>query len=472
MTGTVVAAILVPMGVGALLFIARRIGGWVRGGLTLATVLAACGSVGLLWVQSGGVSHGLAYFGIIKVDPAPLLLVDPVGLVLAALFCFVWLLVTVYSLQYLKDYPFQNDYYGFFLIMLGAVIGLCFSQNLVMTYLFWEMAGVATWRLVAFFRGEREVAVAQKTLLINFVGSVLMLVGFALVFVEQGTVTLSDLAGGRLSTPSALLVLAGIVTKSASLPFYIWLPDAHTVAPSPMSALLSGIVAKIGLVVYLRFFVQAGLELPYWLPYLVAGIGVGGSLIAAGCAMRENDYKRLLALSTVSQLGYIFIGFALAGGYGATAGLVYLVAHCIAKAGLFMAMGAVEQATHKRDLRQLGGLLRVMPVTGVAVAVLALSVIGLPPFLGFFGKFYVVLAAVRENLLVAIGALVAAVMTAFYMLRLYRMFVGEPREPVAVPRQGAMVAMVAVAAVVTLGLGLAFAHLSGYLGQWLSASGL
>jgi formate hydrogenlyase subunit 3/multisubunit Na+/H+ antiporter MnhD subunit len=463
MNGLVAAAILVPIVLGVLLLILRRLNPWTRNLIAVFGSAATLGLAIVLWVTAGTGSHEVWFLTVLGDAPVPLLVVDGIGLLLAVLFSFVWLLVTIFSLGYLKGHPFQDDYYGFLLVMLGSVVGFCLSQNLLTIYVFWEVAGIATWRLVAFYRNDREIRAATKTLFMTFTGSVLMLVGFAGIFVEHQTLNVSSLAGTDISLWASLLILVGMITKSASLPFYIWLPDAHTVAPSPMSALLSGIIAKIGLIAYLRIFILSQVGLPDWWPLLIGGLGVAGALVAGGCALRESDYKRLLAYSTVSQLGYVFIGFAFAAHLGAAAGVIYLVAHCLAKAGLFLSMGIVERATHKRRIDELGGLARSMPVTAVSVAVLMLSIIGLPPFLGFFGKFYVVLAAVRGNMVIAVGGVIAAVVTVFYMLRMYRMFVGEPREGVSGRDLGVMTATVVILAVASIALGLLFPWMSGFL---------
>ncbi|MFO7639169.1 MAG: complex I subunit 5 family protein [bacterium] len=472
MSGLLGAAILVPVVSGFLLLLLRRLPRAARNALAVLTSAATLALVVLLWLRAGTGSHGLWPMGILRVLPSPLMVVDGIGLLLASVFGFVWLLVTLYSTSYLKDYEYQDDYFGFLLIMLGALVGLCFARNMLMIYLFWELAGVATWRLVAFYRSDREIAAAQKTLLITFAGSVLMLVGFAAVFVEHQTFSPDRLTGPGVSPWALFLILAGMVTKSASVPMHVWLPDAHTAAPSPMSALLSGIVAKIGLIAYIRIFIQSPLVMPDWWPLLIGGIGVLSALLAAGGALHADDYKRVLAYSTVSQLGYIFIGFAFAAAFGPVAGIVYLVAHCLAKSGLFLAMGVVEKATHRRSLAELGGLGRTMPVTATATAVLMLSIIGFPPLLGFWGKFYVVLAAVRGNLVIAIGALVAAVMTALYMVRLYKMFTGESREGVVGRESGLMTAVVAVLALVTLALGVLYPWLSRFVETATAVSGM
>jgi formate hydrogenlyase subunit 3/multisubunit Na+/H+ antiporter MnhD subunit len=446
-------AVLVPAGLGVTQLLFRRIGGGLRGAIALGGTALTLALVVWLWVRQGG---AVARCGLSPDMLAPFFRVDGVGLLLAALFSTIWLLVVFYSLGYMRGHEHQDDYYGFLLLMLGAMMGFCFSWNVIALYIFWELAGVCTWRLVAHRRSDLEVATANRTLLITFSGSVLMLVGFAMLFVEGGSFDAAALTSPAVSPWAAALILVGMVTKSASLPLYIWLPDAHTAAPSPVSALLSGIVAKIGLIAYLRVFVQSHVLLPVWWMWLVGGLGVCGALVAAGIALRENDIKRILGFSTVSQLGYIFLGFAIASGLGALAGIVYLVAHALAKSGLFLAMGLVEHSTGRRDLRDLGGLMRGMPVTAAAVGLLMLSIIGIPPLLGFFGKFYVVVTATRFSLVLAVGAVVAAVLTVLYMLRLYRVFIGETRDGVVGHENWLMTMPVVVLAVLTTGLGLCF----------------
>jgi len=445
-------AVLVPAGLGMLLLLLRRMGRGLRWAVALAATLLTLALT--VWLQVG-LSGTVLRCGMSPDLLAPFFRVDGVGLLLAVLFSTIWLLVVVYSLDYMRDAEHQEDYYGYLLLMQGAMMGLCFSWNAIVLYIFWELAGVCTWRLVAHRRNELEIATANRTLLITFSGSVLMLVGFAMMFVEGGSFDMSSITG-LVSPLASVLILAGMVTKSASLPLYVWLPDAHTAAPSPVSALLSGVVAKIGLIAYLRVFVQSHVMLPSWWTWLVGGLGVCGAIVAAGVALRENDIKRILGFSTVSQLGYVFLGFAVVSGLGAVAGVIYLVAHALAKSGLFLAMGLVEHGTGCRDRRELGGLMRGMPVTAAAVALLMLSIIGIPPLLGFFGKFYVVVAAVRANLLLAVGAIVAAILTLLYMLRLYRIFVGEPRDGAGGRESWAMTAPVVVLAVLTTGLGLSF----------------
>jgi formate hydrogenlyase subunit 3/multisubunit Na+/H+ antiporter MnhD subunit len=448
-------AILSPLAIGLALLVFRGVGRTVRGVAAVFGVVIPLVVLAALWSLTGGMGRMFAV--------GSLLLLDSVGLLLATVFAFVWFLATVYSVFYLDRRDHQDDYYAFLLIMLGAVIGVCFSRSMIALYTSWELAGIATWRLVAYFRRDSEIAIAGRTFLITFAGSVTMMVGMAMVYFNSGSMDVSRLAGVEIGSVPALLMLAGIVTKSASFPLYVWLPEAHTAAPSPVSALLSGVVAKIGLVAYIRLFSQSGVVLPAWWGSLVAGIGVIGALVAGGCALREPDIKRVLAFSTVSQLGYIFIAFGLADGSAIAAGVIYLLAHALAKSGLFLALGQVERLTGRRAIADLGGLARTMPVTAAAVALLMLSVIGIPPLIGFFAKFRVLLVAVPSSTWVAAGAVLAAVLTLLYMLRLYRVFTGAPSGAESIRERAVMTACVVVLAFVSTGIGVIYPWLAGLL---------
>lgn len=455
-----VTAVLTPLLLGLTAVVLRRLSRrllqWI------AVVGAAVTTIIVAIIMALGGQNGAT------VDVGRLFGPDSIGLLLAAVFAGIWLIVTVYSLEYIRTYEPLDDYYGFLLLMLGGMVGLCLSRSLIVLYFCWELVGISTWRLTAFYRRDAEIAVASRTLLITFFGSALMLVGLGALYINYGVLDWTGLVGIAIEPWIAILLLVGMVTKSASLPLYVWLPDAHSAAPSPVSAVLSGVVAKAGLIAYVKLFIQSRAMMPWWWPWLVAGLGIGGALIAGGCALRERDVKRVLAFSTVSQLGYVFIGFALASSLGLLAGLVYLVGHAIAKAGLFLAYGAVEYSTHKRDIHELNGVGRQMPMTAVATAFLMLSVVGIPPLLGFFGKFYVLAAAVRINLLVGIGAIAAAVLTVLYLLRLFRVFVGSSTISIEARENRLLAFCVVLLALVSTGLGLLYPLLAGFLERGLS----
>ena len=256
-----------------------------------------------------------------------------------------------------------------------------------------------------------------------FAGSSFMLLGFIMIYSNAHTFDLATLRSHSASHPALFFIFIGIITKSAVLPIHNWLPDAHTAAPSPMSALLSGIVVKIGILAYMRIFCWTFHVRWDWILIL----GIISSIVAASAALLQTDMKRIIAYSTVSQLGFMLLGFALLSELGLMAGLLYVAVHTIAKAGLFLCAGIVEQKCGERDISKLGGLMKALPVTGMAFAFCALSIIGMPPFAGFFSKLMVVGAIVESgNIWIAALAVFSAILTLLYLFRLFsRVFLGE-----------------------------------------------
>ncbi len=461
-----VLLILVPIGAGVLTPLFGRIH---RVGREVWALLVSGSAFGLSILLLRTVLIGKPLWAwrlpVMSVLPAPLMYIDRVGVFLAVLFSFVFFLTTLYSTGYLKGYPHQSEYYGLLLVLLGAVTGIVFSAHLLMLYLFWELATLGTWRLVGFYRNPNEIRIAEKMFLLTFFGSVLMLCGFGALYVKYQTFNIFDLSGLPIDSWVAFLILAGIFVKSASLPLHTWLADAHPAAPSPMSALLSGIIAKIGLVAYIRIFIQGVTPPPFW-GGTVAALAVASAVVAAGCALVEKDYKRILAFSTVSQLGYIFIGFSLATYWGVVGGLLYLASHCLAKAGLFLAFGIVERQTHERNVDQLGGLVHTLPVTGISTFILALSIIGIPPLFGFFSKVVVVIAAAQKSIIVTAGLVLVAIFTLLYFIRIFsKVFLGHPKGRTTVREPVLLTSVVVVLAAVSLVFGLGIGYLVGFFNQ-------
>lgn len=348
---------------------------------------------------------------------------DGAGLIFAFIFSLLGAIAVIYSLEYMQRFAHQTEYYYMTILMVGSLMGIAFSRNLILLYIFWEIATLTTWRLVGFHRGERETAIANKTFLMIFAGSSFMLLGFVMIYSDARTF---DLISLKTYSPSHLvlfLIFIGIITKAAILPIHNWLPDAHTVAPSPMSALLSGIVVKIGILAFVRIFCWTFGASWSWILILA----VVSSIVAASSALMQRDMKKIIAYSTVSQLGYMLLGFALLSEIGLAAGLLYFVVHAVGKAGLFLCAGIVEQKCGERDIYKLGGLIKVLPFTGTAFAFCALSIIGMPPFGGFFSKFMVISALVKDgNVWIAALAVFAAILTMLYLFRLFSsVFLGD-----------------------------------------------
>jgi len=325
-------------------------------------------------------------------------------------------------------------------------------------YLFWEIAAIACWRLIGFYRVREYVLKADKAFLVTFFGAVFMLLGFIVVYNQTGTFDLTAMRGTAIPGIAVLLILMGMFSKSATVPLHTWLPDAG-VAPTTVTALLhAAVLVKIGVYAFARIFCYT-FKLPEGWQQAIPILVVFSSLVAAAAAAVETDLKRILAYSTVSQIGYIFLGFAVLNPMGVSGSLLFILMHGLAKAGLFLCAGIVIHATHQRDIRQMGGMIKTMPWTAAAYIFCAFSVIGIPPFGGFFSKFMVIMATVQSGRIwVAVAALFAAVLTMYYLFKVFSaVFMGEPKSD---HKEGtrSMVFVVVVLAVLSLLAGLFVAY--------------
>ena len=387
-----------------------------------------------------------------------ILVVDPLSVFMAAVSSFIGFLIVVYSLGYIHDEENQNEYYLMVLLFIGAMMGLVFSGNLVFLYLFWEIIAISCWRLIGFYRQPDHVRKADKAFLVTFFGAVVMLLGFIQIFGLTNTFDITAMRGTVVPGSAVLLILFGLFSKSTTIPLHTWLPDAG-VAPTTVTALLhAAVLVKIGVYAFARLFLYT-FRLPEGWQDALPLIVMISSLVAAGAAAVENDFKRILAYSTISQIGYIFLGFSVMNAAGVSGSLLFILMHGLAKAGLFLCAGIVIHAVHTKDIREMGGLIKTMPVTAVAFLVCAFSVIGIPPFGGFFSKFLVILGTVQAGQTwVAALALFTAVLTMYYLFRVFSLvFLGEAAHP-APERTKSMVYVVAVLAVLSLAAGLFVAY--------------
>ena len=387
---------------------------------------------------------------------------DALAVFMAITSCTVALAIVVYSFGYMREYAHLNEYYMMVVFFIGAMMGLVFSTNLILVYLFWECSSLCCWRLIGFYRDGVSVQRANKAFLVTVFGALLMLLGFLGIYGETGTFDLLALQGARIPTWAAALILAGILSKSATFPLHNWLPDAG-VAPSPVTSLLhAAVLVKIGVYFYARLFGLTVLVDPAF-ERIVPVIAAVSALISAGCALVANDLKRVVAYSTISQLAFILLGLSCGSEMGFVGGLLYILAHSVAKAGLFLCCGIVEHNAHTKDLSRLGGMARTMPRTAAAFALCALSVMGIPPFSGFFAKYLVIAGAVDAGQpWIAVVFLLGAVMTVLYLLRLFaKVFLGKPIHPDVREGTGAMVGAAVALAALSLALGFAMAWPAG-----------
>ena len=389
---------------------------------------------------------------------------DGLAVFMAVVSSLIGAIIVLFSIDYISHYDNQNEYYLMVVLFLGSMMGLVYSQSLIFLYLFWEMTAFASWRLIGFYRGRTDVLRADKAFLMTFMGALAMLVGFILIYQLTGTFDLTLMKGQVLPGLVVGLIMVGILSKSATLPFQTWLPDAG-VAPSPVTALLhAAVLVKIGVYVFARLFLVTFAIGPAW-HVIVPVVAAASALIAAGAAMVETDIKRIVAYSTISQIGFIFLGLATGNMIGVVGGLLFILMHGLAKGGLFLSAGIIEQNAKTKDITNMGGLIKSMPVTAVSFLFCAFSIMGIPPFGGFFSKYFVIAGSVNSGQTwIALTFIVGAFLTIIYLFRLFSLiFLGEAKS--GLPKEGSklMVFCVALLAFLSIGAGIFISYPTDYV---------
>jgi NADH-quinone oxidoreductase subunit L len=375
------------------------------------------------WISAGA-------FGV-SVD----LLVDQLAIVMVLVVTGVGTLIHVYSIGYMAGDPRYPRFFAYLNLFAASMLLLVLADNVLLLYVGWEGVGLCSYLLIGFWFERKAAAdAAKKAFLVNRIGDFAFLIGIFALTAEASSLTVGRVnaaAGGMsagMATIVALLLLGGATGKSAQIPLYVWLPDAME-GPTPVSALIHAatmVTAGVYLVVRFSpvFEASGGTALA-----VVAWMGALTALWAALMAAAEFDIKRVLAYSTISQLGYMFLA---AGVRGYSAGMFHLVTHAFFKALMFLGAGAVMHALGGEvDMRRMGGLRKMMPITGWTFAVGALAISGIFPFAGFFSKDAILASAWHEGQYALWGIGVAtALLTAFYMGRLYfRVFEGDVSVP-------------------------------------------
>jgi multicomponent Na+:H+ antiporter subunit A len=341
---------------------------------------------------------------------------DGLGLLFALLISGIGALVLVYSGSYLGGHPHLGRFCAFILLFMASMLGLVLADDVITLFVFWELTSVSSYLLIGFDHERQEARrAALQALLVTGVGGLALLAGLLLLAQAGASAELSILIGrGELVRDDPLylaillLVLSGAFTKSAQVPFHFWLPNAME-APTPVSAYLhSATMVKAGVYLLARLSpVLGGTDTWLW---VVTGVGAATMVIGAHLALQQNDLKRLLAYSTVSVLGMLTMLLGLGEPLAVEAAVVILLGHALYKGALFLVAGAVDHETGDREVDRLGGLFRVMPVTGSAAVLAALSMAGLPPLFGFIGKESLYEAALHApaSLALVLASLVAS----------------------------------------------------------------
>ncbi|HTF03697.1 MAG TPA: NADH-quinone oxidoreductase subunit L [Bacteroidia bacterium] len=370
-------------------------------------------------------------------------MMDPISMIMIVVVTFVSLMVHIYSLGYMKGEERYATYYSYLGLFTFSMLGLVLSTNIFQMYIFWELVGVSSFLLIGYyFDKPSAVAASKKAFIVTRFADAGFLIGILILSYYTGTLDfdtmihrltvegthLTAIASAGFLGISALtwglvLVFIGGAGKSAMFPLHIWLPDAME-GPTPVSALIHAATMVVaGVFLVARMFPVFALSCPAALD-VVAYVGVFSSMFAAVIACTQTDIKRVLAYSTMSQIGYMMFALGVSGyggenGLGFSASFFHLFTHAMFKALLFLGAGAVIHYVHSNDMKDMGGLRKHMPVTHIVFLIACLAISGIPPFAGFFSKEEILTAAHHSNPLIYWCAIGTAALTAFYMFRLY-----------------------------------------------------
>lgn len=354
---------------------------------------------------------------------------DLVAKVFCAIVTIAWLLVTIYASVYMKHEKSEERFFLFSFLTESAMLGSAFSNSLVSMYVFYELVTLLSMPLVLHSLSKESVSAAKKYLYYSIAGAFMAL--FGIFVIGTSADSLSFVTGGALENATPLVLAAvfvmclGFGAKAGLFPLHSWLPAAHPVAPAPASALLSGIIAKAGVLAIIRtvfFTVGADNISGTWVQTALLTLSLLTVLMGSMMAYREKIFKKRLAFSTVSQISYVFCGLFLFTDNGMEGALWQIIFHAVVKVGLFLCAGAVIFLYGKTRIDELNSIGKKMPVTFVCFTILSLSLIGIPPTAGFYSKWYISIASLEVadigflSWLIPAILLVSALLTAGYLL--------------------------------------------------------
>ena len=383
----------------------------------------------------------LSFSDTVSIDMG--ILLDPISVMMLVVVTVISLMVHIFSLGYMKGEERFATYYAFLGLFTFSMLGLVVSSNLFQIYMFWELVGASSYLLIGYyFQKPSAVAASKKAFIVTRFADLGFLIGILILAfygesldfntiihnltTQQSTqfvaITSASFIGVSAITWGLTMVFMGGAGKSAMFPFHIWLPDAME-GPTPVSALIHAATMVVaGVYLVARLFPLFAINETAL--SIVRIVGVVSALFAAVIACTQTDIKRVLAYSTMSQIGYMMFALGVSGnggehGLGYTASMFHLFTHAFFKSLLFLAAGAVIHLVHSNDMKDMGGLRKFMPITHLTFLIACLAIAGVPPFSGFFSKEEILLAAYHSSMIVYVIALLTSGLTAFYMFRLY-----------------------------------------------------
>jgi proton-translocating NADH-quinone oxidoreductase chain N len=328
------------------------------------------------------------------------LVAGPVGMLLATLIALTGLLVSVYALKYISEGA-QQKYHILFLLLLTGATGVVLTGDIFNLFVFFEILCISSYALVAYLGNRAGLESAVKYLIQGSIGSSLLLIGIGLLYGQFGTLNMADLAKqiSDYTEPSVfvpmVLMITGLGIEAAIFPLNAWLPDAHSSAPSSVSAILSGIAIEVGLYAVVRVLFTI-CHISNFLMFFLF-LGVLTLIVGEMSAFKQTNIKRMLAYSSIGQIGLIVFAFSISTQFGVAGGFFQMVSHTLGKALLFLSAGFMIYRTGSMEIASFGGIGKKMPLTALLFTIGALSIIGLPPFVGFSSKFLIIKAALTEG---------------------------------------------------------------------------
>lgn len=373
-----------------------------------------------VWLPIGGALH---------IDLG--ILLDPISVMMLVVISTVSLMVHIYSLGYMKGERGFQRYYAFLSLFTMSMIGLVVATNIFQMYLFWELVGVSSYLLIGFYYTKKEaVAASKKAFIVTRFADLGFLIGILVYGYYAGTFSFTPethalVAAGAMIPLALGLMFVGGAGKSAMFPLHIWLPDAME-GPTPVSALIHAATMVVAGVYLVARMFPLFIEYAPSVLHIVAYVGAFTAFYAASVACVQSDIKRVLAFSTISQIGFMMVALGVCtsadpheGGLGYMAGMFHLFTHAMFKALLFLGAGSIIHAVHSNEMSAMGGLRKYMPITHITFLIACLAIAGIPPFSGFFSKDEILTACFQFSPIMGWIMTVIAGMTAFYMFRLY-----------------------------------------------------
>jgi multicomponent Na+:H+ antiporter subunit D len=367
--------------------------------------------------------------------------IDALGMFMATLFISIGLLTSVYSIKYMERDTRLAEYYILLLLMVAGMLGVVFAGDFFTFFIFWETMCISSYVLVAFRKEKWEpVEAGFKYMIMSSTGSVMILFAMSLLYGMVGTLNFAYLRL-VLSKPQVsawalmamILMIIGFGIKAAMAPLHTWLPDAHPAAPSSISAMLSGVVIKSGAYALMRSLILIFAPEAYNWQIVLAILAVITMTVGNLMALLQTDLKRLLAFSSVAQMGYVIFGISMATYYGITGSLFHMMNHAVMKSLLFLCSGAFLYAVESRNLDELAGIGKKMKITGVMFTVACLSIAGIPPLSGFQSEVMILMAGIGLGNKDVIWYLLSAIMllnllfsVAYYLRLIQTLTLREP----------------------------------------------